>query len=219
MQQPEKSWEEKREHREEAIRSVKRSQMYTLLSNLRQGGALPLDGAATPDPTDSSTPKRRWEASIQSWKRDIQDAVEKVPPGLVNIYVRRRAFDDTEIGRKSAVRSSDLNGLPLLRRRATTANPPARNQAAELSRNTDDIAQMEILRRRSEAVRHVSRLHLSAEPIYYEDGKVLQLKEKPSTERAQAAADSIHGVTEAMLGRLDVEFCVNPPRGFYFGRQ
>ena len=68
-------------------------------------------------------------------------------------------------------------------------------------------------------VRHVSRLRLSAEPIYYEDGKVLQLKEKPSTERAQAAADSIHGVTEAMLGRLDVEFCVNPPRGFYFGRQ
>ena len=145
MQQPEKSWEEKQKHREEAIRSVKRSLQYTLLSNLRQGGALPLDGAATPDPTDSSTPKRRWEASIQSWRRDIQDAVEKVPPGLVNIYVRRRAFDDTEIERKSAVRSSDLNGLPLLRRRATTANPPARNQAAELSRNTDDIAQMEIL--------------------------------------------------------------------------
>ena len=46
----------------------------------------------------------------------------------------------------------------------------------------------------------------SAEPIYYEDGKVLQLFQKPSAERAQAAADSIHGVTEAMLGRLDVEF-------------
>ena len=59
----------------------------------------------------------------------------------------------------------------------------------------------------------------SAEPIYYEDGKVLQLFVKPSAERAQAAADSIHGVTEAMLGRLDVELCVNPPRGFYFGRQ
>ena len=46
----------------------------------------------------------------------------------------------------------------------------------------------------------------SAEPIYYEDGKVLQLFVKPSAEQAQAAADSIHGVTEAMLGRLDVEF-------------
>ena len=46
----------------------------------------------------------------------------------------------------------------------------------------------------------------SAEPMYYEDGKVMQLFVKPSAERAQAAADSIHGVTEAMLGRLDVEF-------------
>ena len=46
----------------------------------------------------------------------------------------------------------------------------------------------------------------SAEPIYYEDGKVVQLYVRPSTERAQATADSIHGVTEAMLGRLDVEF-------------
>ena len=46
----------------------------------------------------------------------------------------------------------------------------------------------------------------SAEPIYYEDGKVLKLFEKPNAERVQAAADSIHGVAEAMLGRLDVEF-------------
>ena len=46
----------------------------------------------------------------------------------------------------------------------------------------------------------------NAEPIYYEDGKVLQLFVKPSGERAQAAADSIHGVSEALLGRLDVEF-------------
>ena len=46
----------------------------------------------------------------------------------------------------------------------------------------------------------------SAEPIYYEDGEVVQLNVKPSVERAQAAADSIHGVTDAMLGRLDVEF-------------
>ena len=46
----------------------------------------------------------------------------------------------------------------------------------------------------------------SADPIYYEDGKVLKLYEKTSTERAQEVADSIHGVTEAMLGRLGVEF-------------
>ena len=99
VQQPEKSWEEKQKHREEAIRSVKRSPEYTLLSNLRQRGALPLDGAATPDPTDSSIPKRRWETSIQSWRRDMRDAAEKVMPGLFNIYLRRRAFDDTEIER------------------------------------------------------------------------------------------------------------------------
>ena len=46
----------------------------------------------------------------------------------------------------------------------------------------------------------------TADPIYYEEGKVLKLWTKPSTEQAQAAADSIHGVTEAMLRRLDVEF-------------
>ena len=46
----------------------------------------------------------------------------------------------------------------------------------------------------------------TAEPIYYEDGKVLKLYVKPSAEHAQATADSIHCVTEAMLGRLEVEF-------------
>lgn len=46
----------------------------------------------------------------------------------------------------------------------------------------------------------------TAEPIYYEQGKVLNLYAKPSMEQSQAAADSIHGVTEAMLRRLDVEF-------------
>ena len=153
MQQPEKSWEEKQKHREEAIRSVKRSREYTLL---RQRGALPLDGAATPDPTDSSIPKRRWETIIQSWRRVMRDAAEKVDmrdaaekvkvmPGLFNIYLRRRAFDDMEIERQSSFRSSYLNGLPWPRRRAATANPRARNQAAGLSRNTDDIAQTKIL--------------------------------------------------------------------------
>ena len=147
VQQPEKSWEEKQKHREEAIRSVKRSPEYTLLSNLRQTGALPLDGAATPDPTDPSIPKRRWETIIQSWRRDMRDAAEKVKvmPGLFNIYLRRRAFDDMEIERQSSFRSSYLNGLPWPRRRAATANPRARNQAAGLSRNTDDIAQTKIV--------------------------------------------------------------------------
>ena len=156
VQRPEKSWEEKQKHREEAIRSVKRSPQYTLLSNLRQRGALPLDGAATPDPTDPSIPKRRWETIIQSWRRDMRDAAEKVDmrdaaekvkvmPGLFNIYLRRRAFDDMEIERQSSFRSSYLNGLPWPRRRAATANPRARNQAAGLSRNTDDIAQTKIV--------------------------------------------------------------------------
>ena len=128
---------------------MKRSLQYTFLSNLRQRGALPLDGAATPDPTDSSIPKRRWETSIQSWRNDLRDAAvaaaEEVMPGLFNIYLRRRAFDDTEIEHQSPLRSSYLNGLPRPRRRAATANPRARNQAAGLSRNTDDIAQTKIL--------------------------------------------------------------------------
>ena len=143
VHRPEKSWDEKQKHREAAVAAVMRSPQYKLLSDLQCNRAIP------PDPTDSSIPKRRWETSIQRWRNELRDAAvaaaEEVMPGLFNIYWRRRAFDDTEIGRKSAVRSSDLNGLPLLRRRATTANPPARNQAAELSRNTDDIAQMEIL--------------------------------------------------------------------------
>ena len=139
VQLPEKSWDEKQKHREAAVAAVMRSPQYKLLSDLQCNRAIP------PDPTDSSIPKRRWETSIQSWRRDMRDAAEKVMPGLFNIYLHRRAFDDTEIERQSSLRSSYLNGLPWPRRRAATANPRARNQAAGLSRNTDDIAQTKIV--------------------------------------------------------------------------
>ena len=45
----------------------------------------------------------------------------------------------------------------------------------------------------------------TAEPIYYEDGKVVKLYYKPTVEEAESAAHRLHAVTDAMLDRVRTE--------------
>ena len=70
--QPGKSWPEKQFCREAAVAIVKCSSEYVLLRHLQAQWHLRPGHPRTPDPTDQDIPKRRWEATMQQWCRDIR---------------------------------------------------------------------------------------------------------------------------------------------------
>ena len=65
--------------RQAAVQAIKRSPEYARLQELRMVGASEgnadedLRPHGTPDPTDLTVSKRKWEAQVQHWRRKLKE--------------------------------------------------------------------------------------------------------------------------------------------------
>lgn len=83
----EEDWRRRQEKRQSAILSIKASREYQDLSKSRDCGEPGADAVpGTPDPTDHSTSKRTWEASVMKWRNALKEWSAGRPdqPGLVH---------------------------------------------------------------------------------------------------------------------------------------
>merc|ERR1712187_1034498 len=69
----EEDWQRRQEHRQAGIDATKRSALYQRFACARAEGRVGLMPApSTPNPTDRSISKRKWESGMQMWKQDLQ---------------------------------------------------------------------------------------------------------------------------------------------------
>lgn len=80
-------WQHREEKRNKAILIVKATPEYHLWSahveqnpQLRSNGAADAPAPRTPNPSDTTISKRRWEQEVQSWRAALKQWCEKHPP-------------------------------------------------------------------------------------------------------------------------------------------
>ena len=86
--------ERRLQHREEAIRAVKRALEYRQAHRRRVANA-----PRTPDPTDTTISKRKWELGVQQWRQRLRElAGMAINNGTITITSNEQAGQKAQEG-------------------------------------------------------------------------------------------------------------------------